>query len=201
METDTPDGTTPFNADGLLIPATSRAMVFLAESENIVQADAKHFKKRKDPKIDWFTEAYVRQIHKDMYQHVWQWAGTYRQADIAMAFAFKKHQIVEGVANLCRDIGHWDKVSQNLMSIEERAACLHHRLTVIHPFPDGNGRHARFMSDLYLFSHGRPTPQWPSADIMKSGPARREYLSALRTADRGDYAPLVNLMRTFSAGQ
>ena len=201
METDTPDGTTPFNGDGLLIHATTREMVFRAESENILQADAKHFKKRKNSKVDWFTEAYVRQVHKDMYQHVWEWAGTYRQADITLAFAHKKHQIIEGVANLCRDICHWDRSNQHPMSVDERAACLHHRLTVIHPFPDGNGRHARFTSALYLFSHNRPIPSWPSDDIMKTGQVRGSYLAALREADTGSYEPLVQLTRKYSSDQ
>ena len=202
MDTDTPDGTTPFNANGLLIEGiTSRQQLFLAESENIVKADAIHFKKRKDPASEWFTEDYVRQVHKDMYQHVWEWAGTYRRADIAMAFAHKKHQIVEGIANLCNDVHHWDMDSQRPMTIEECAARLHHRLTVIHPFPDGNGRHARFMSDLYLFSHRSPISQWPSADIVKAGLVRQEYLAALRAADCGDYAQLVQLMRKFSTDQ
>ncbi len=30
---------------------------------------------------------------------------------------------------------------------------IHHRLVKIHPFVNGNGRHARLVSDIYLFSH------------------------------------------------
>ena len=38
---------------------------------------------------------------------------------------------------------------------EEIAVRFHHRLVQIHPFPNGNGRHARLIADLSLAGHKR----------------------------------------------
>jgi fido (protein-threonine AMPylation protein) len=36
----------------------------------------------------------------------------------------------------------------------------HHRLVLIHPFPNGNGRHARLMADLLVIQLGRERFTW-----------------------------------------
>lgn len=45
----------------------------------------------------------------------------------------------------------------------EAAARFHHRLVQIHPFPNGNGRHARIATDIFLEDYyGHPPIQWAS---------------------------------------
>jgi Fic family protein len=70
--------------------------------------------------------------------------------------------------------------------LEVESAWLHHRFTLIHPFTDGNGRVARCLSTL-VFLKGRWFPLVVTRDD------RVPYMSALRAADRGDLAPLVDL--------
>ena len=63
--------------------------------------------------------------------------------------------------------------------------CLHHKLTVIHPFADGNGRTLRALFNLMMV-RSNLTPVCIKIED------REEYLSALQVADRQqDYAPLV----------
>ena len=77
--------------------------------------------------------------------------------------------------------------------LDERAARLHHRLTFIHPFPNGNGRCSRVFADFYLDKAGASEFSWgvrlPRED------QRREYLAAIRAADALDYAPLLRFVR------
>ena len=68
---------------------------------------------------------------------------------------------------------------------------LHHRLVFVHPYRNGNGRHARLIADLYLHLNGEPRLTWGTGDnIETDSTARRNYTTALQAADRGDIAPL-----------
>ncbi len=64
----------------------------------------------------------------------------------------------------------------------------------IHPFPDGNGRHARLWCDLLMGQSGRPLIVWQNDRLGTAGDARRAYIGALRAADRGDLEPLLELL-------
>lgn len=71
----------------------------------------------------------------------------------------------------------------------------HHRLVSTHPFPNGNGRHARAITDVLLRSLGAAPFSWGQDDPAGPGTARSRYLAALRAADGGDYGPLADFVR------
>jgi fido (protein-threonine AMPylation protein) len=72
----------------------------------------------------------------------------------------------------------------------------HHRLVHIHPFPNGNGRHARLMADLLIMSLGRERFSWGSVTLKDAGAARGRYIAALRAADNHDVGPLLAFARS-----
>lgn len=196
---ETPDGATPIDdADGILVPAETMAELSAAESENILKATAKRLKRRANPKRQWLTEELIRQVHAEMYGEVWEWAGRYRDVELNIGVAH--HRIREEVKKLCDDLWFWDSEAKEPPPVLERACRLHHRLAWIHPFRNGNGRHARLISDMYLHAHGLPLPIWPSQNIAQKGGVRDEYLAALRAGDKDDFSPLVRLLSRFSTG-
>ena len=67
-----------------------------------------------------------------------------------------------------------------------RAAWLHHRFIVIHPFADGNGRVARALTLLVLL-------QAHYAPLVISRHQRAEYIEALEAANADDLRPLIRL--------
>jgi fido (protein-threonine AMPylation protein) len=73
----------------------------------------------------------------------------------------------------------------------ERAVRIHHRLVSVHPYRNGNGRHARFVADLYLHHIELPRLSWGGADLVNESGTREKYLASLRAADRGDIDPLL----------
>ena len=80
---------------------------------------------------------------------------------------------------------------------DELAVRFHHRLVAIHPFPNGNGRHARLAADLLVELLGEQAFTWGARDLGEEGSARAAYLEALRQADREfDYAPLLAFARS-----
>jgi len=66
-------------------------------------------------------------------------------------------------------------------------ARLHNRFERIHPFRDGNGRTGRLILNLLLVRNG-----YPPAVIRKRG--RESYLTAMRRADRDEFAPLAEII-------
>jgi Fic family protein len=69
----------------------------------------------------------------------------------------------------------------------ESAARLHHLITWIHPFVDGNGRLARLLTNLRLMRAGFPP-------IVLQKKIRLTYYSALEKADEKDLRPLAMLI-------
>ena len=72
---------------------------------------------------------------------------------------------------------------------------LHHRLTQIHPFPNGNGRHARMMADLLIERLGGKPFSWGGGSLADRGSLRTRYIDALQAAD-GRIGPLLAFVRS-----
>lgn len=66
------------------------------------------------------------------------------------------------------------------------ATVLHHWITWIHPFSDGNGRTARLFLDFFLLQKGYP-------EVIVKISDRDDYYEALISADKGDIIPLIEL--------
>lgn len=66
----------------------------------------------------------------------------------------------------------------------------------IHPFPNGNGRHARLMADLLAERLSQPRFTWGSRSLVDATAMRQRYLAALQGADARDYVPLLTFARS-----
>jgi Fic-DOC domain mobile mystery protein B len=125
-----------------------------------------------------------------MFDQTWAWAGRYRTSDKNMGVYWAT--IPEEVRNFVGDARYW--FERQVYPIDEAALRLHHRLVKIHPFPNGNGRHARLWCDMLLKQNGRPPFEWKNQQLDERGDARRAYIDALQAADRGNYNPLFDLI-------
>lgn len=191
---DLPVGATPLDPDeteGLLPDHLStRGELNAWEQLNITRgADWLRRRSRADPLL---TQRVLREIHRRMFSDTWRWAGQYRQT--LKNLGVPPERIVEHAQNLLDDTQYW--VDHDSFSAEEIGCRFHHRLVAIHPFPNGNGRHARLMTDALLRALGAPAFSWGSGSIDDPGDVRSRYLRALRSADRGDYAPLLAFVRS-----
>lgn len=194
MNFDYPEGATPLDADeaqGLLLShITSRGELDRWEQENISEAEAWAF--RRKPK-DILTIGFLKRMHKRMFGNVWRWAGERRTSGKNIGVDI--WQIDTGLQNLCADCATW--IEYDTYPPDEIAARFHHRLTAIHPFPNGNGRHARLMTDILLVHLlGQPRFTWGSGNLVNAGDCRQQYINALRAADRLDYSQLLAFVRS-----
>jgi Fic-DOC domain mobile mystery protein B len=196
-----PDETLPSGAtegediSGLLLThLVSRADRNAAETEAISLAyDAYIFNaRRKKQGIKWLTDEFIRQVHAKMFGSIWQWAGQYRK--VQLNIGVEPHLIREQIKLLCDDFSMWDSTAST-MPVIEVAAFLQNRLTRIHPFRNGNGRHARLITDIFFYSRNHPLPQWPQIHQMPQGnKIRDKYIAAMRRADDGDYSGLTRFI-------
>ncbi|WP_037070510.1 mobile mystery protein B, partial [Rhizobium sp. CF142] len=98
------------------------------------------------------------------------------------------------LASVFRDVGYW--VEHETFPSDEIAIRFHHRLVAIHPFPNGNGRHARLAADFLIERLGGERFSWGGGSLADVGELRARYVTVLRTADNHDIAPLLEFART-----
>lgn len=194
MNIDYSDGATPLEyeeLDGLLLThITTRAELDRWEMDNINQAyqwtdQLKH--------RNILNEEFIRLLHKRMFGDVWKWAGEFRKSNKNIGIPWV--EISVELKLLCDDANAW--LEFNTYIPDEFAARFHHRLVYIHPFSNGNGRHARLMADLILAKLFKAPPfTWGTAALTKQGASRSTYIKALKAADKHDYTFLMEFVRS-----
>ncbi len=186
-------GATPLDPDereGLKHPhITTRAELNHLESANI-SSGLLWLGCQRAPNI--LTDEFSRKLHKQLFGEVWRWAGTYRKTEKNIGVDPIRISVEHRI--LLDDAKYW--VDHETYSSKEAAARFHHRLVYIHPFPNGNGRHARIMADAYIEKIFNEAPiEWGGENILNSeSKIRKQYIDALGFADNGDYLPLFKFV-------
>lgn len=188
------DGATPLDPneiEGLRIKyITTRSELDRWEQENIQDALAWLDRRRK---TNILTESFIGQLHEKMFGKVWQWAGEFRKTDKNIGVSWMK--IPTELRMLLDDVKFW--IENSTYAPDEIAYRFHHKLVWIHPFPNGNGRHARMMTDLILEEILNIEPfTWGSQILTNPGETRRKYIEALKKADKQNYTELAIFVRS-----
>jgi len=176
------------------IPFTGSA-VNEYEEQNISDARLWALDPRVFPRIDLFDEPFVRELHKRMFGKTWTWAGVYRTTNKNLGVPF--HQIRERLGLLLANGKYW--VDHAVYPADELAIRFHHEMVVIHPFSNGNGRHARLFADVIVRRLGRQEFRWGGGSDLRSeeSEARDKYIAALKDADGGgDFEKLMAFARS-----
>jgi Fic-DOC domain mobile mystery protein B len=196
--TKTPGATPGDDTSGLIQrQLTDRRARNAAELDAISRAYNKHIyrARRKRAGTQWLTDEFIRRVHFDMFGEIWEWAGKYRTDSVNIGVDF--HLIPEQIKLLCGDFSYWNS-DKSAMPPLEIAARLQNRLTRIHPFKNGNGRHARMITDIFFHSVKHPLPKWPQIQLMSEGDqVRSRYIEAMKAADKEDYRELMAFMKEF----
>jgi Fic-DOC domain mobile mystery protein B len=188
-------GQTPLDEDekeGLKI-STITTVGELNEFEQLnIQKAVEWTFKRKFKIETILTEDFIKELHKKMLDEVWTWAGEFRKSN--KNIGVDKFQISIELKNLLDDCKF--RIENNTFSEDEIAIRFSHRLVKIHPFPNGNGRHSRLITDI-LMKHGfnKEIFSWGSADLTNKSETRSNYLKALYNADNNDYTLLLKFAR------
>ena len=191
-----PEDATPLNPgerQGLLQSwITSRSDLNEAEQDNIVKGAVWARRRRSRTAADLLCDDFARTLHKRMFGEVWKWAGSYRQTE--RNIGIEAFRIPAEMPAMLADVRYW--VDHTTYPPDEIAIRLHHRLVAIHPFPNGNGRHARLMADLLIKRLGGQPFSWGGGSLVDVGTLRAQYVAALQAADGHDMGPLVAFARS-----
>jgi Fic-DOC domain mobile mystery protein B len=169
----------------------TRQELSVAEAKNIRPVLVKYLLDTPTRSSGAFDLAWVKELHREMFGEVWDWAGEFRNSDLNLGCSWIKVQ--EKLYGLLKDLKVWDEYNHDIV---EQSAWLHHRSVQIHPFLNGNGRWSRMLANIWLVERQAGIIEWPDA-MGETSPVRGDYIKALKAADNGDYAPLVELHRRF----
>ncbi|MHB1277573.1 MAG: mobile mystery protein B [Bacteroidia bacterium] len=190
------DGQTPLaeeEKEGLLFSSiTTHGELDEFEQLNIENA-IQWILSRKFKKDEILTEAFIKLVHRKMYAEVWAWAGEFRKTN--KNIGVDMHQVPTQLRLLLDDCQYW--IENNTYPPDEIAVRFKHRIVSIHCFSNGNGRHSRMMGDLIIEKiFGRPVFTWGATiNLTQAGDIRREYLAAVKSADKNDFKPLLEFAR------
>jgi Fic-DOC domain mobile mystery protein B len=195
---DTAEGNTLLDEDEIegLIPAHVQTRVELNawEATNIGHAIEWAYGRAH---VDVLSVETLQELHRRMFGATWSWAGTFRKSDKNISphqWALMPMMLRELVDDTRAQYAASDG---SAVALDDIAMHFHHRLVQIHPWPNGNGRHARLATDLLLREWNRPAFTWGDAVSDESGEAvRRRYISALRAADGGSFEALRGFVRS-----
>ena len=180
--------------DGLIpTDIATRADLDLAELENIVEARV-WATGRTWTAASLLDAQALRDLHRRMFGHVWRWAGTWRRRETNIGAAPEAIQVQ--LRELLDDTRVW--IEHGTYPADEITLRFHHRLVLLHPFPNGNGRHARLCADLLTRPLGRPAFTWSGGELGRVDETRERYLAALRVMDHDhdDIAALLAFARS-----
>jgi Fic-DOC domain mobile mystery protein B len=82
---------------------------------------------------------------------------------------------------LLGDVRYW--IDNKTFDPDEIAIRAHHRMVWVHPFRNGNGRHARLFADVLAVKSGRGRFTWGLVALGAQGSGREEYIRCLKIAD------------------
>ena len=187
------DTATPLSAEerqGLkLTYISTRGDLNLAEQANIQDADDWAFARRRDV----LDEGFLRRLHKRMLGQVWTWAGRYSR-EVNRRIGVDFFMIEQELRMLLDNVRFW--IEHETFQPDEITLRFHNRLVLIHPFPNGNGRHARLATDLLAVSLGRERFTWGNANLVERVEARTIYHAALHAADGDNFTALIAFARS-----
>lgn len=190
------DGQTPLDEDekdGLLITTISTVgELDEFEQQNIETAILWTLRRSFKP-ATIFTEEFIRTLHKRMYGDVWSWGGKFRQSK--KNIGIDPWQIPVQLKQLLDDARYW--FENDTFPPDEMAVRFKHLLVSIHCFSNGNGRHSRLMADIIIEKlYKLPVFTWGAAKLSKTSDTRKEYPSAVKAADKGNYNLLLAFARS-----
>jgi Fic-DOC domain mobile mystery protein B len=177
------EGSTPLDPneiEGLIPPLRYQRELNLLENEGIYSARVWALSSRKLKK-ELLIYSGMLLLHQKMFEGIWEWAGCLRRTEKNIG-NIPPHLISSKLSELMANISY--QKEQTTIPIQDIAISLYYNLVYIHPFPNGNGRHARLVADLLIhYSNGEPLT-WGKNLNLSEKDLRKSHLAALQEADR-----------------
>ena len=187
------EGATPLTHEERLglLPSyiTQRGELNEVEQINIIEGERWAFSQPRE----MLDEESLKALHQRMFGKVWRWAGEYsKEQDRRIGSDY--NMIPIDLRALMPEVQAWIELES--FPPDEIAQRFHHRLTLIHPFPNGNGRFSRMAADLLITRLGAERFSWGRVNLVNASATRREYIDSLQAADNHALEPLLAFARS-----
>lgn len=126
---------------------------------------------------DLLTDTFLRDLHRQLYEELWTWAGTYRVRELSIGID-PLHIAVELHAAFDTLRYRWEHTDD--WTPRELGIAVHAETVRIHGFVDGNGRATRLLADFVFFAAQDPEAMVEEYDWDID---KREYIALLRDYD------------------
>lgn len=165
----------------------------LSEFEGFLEAEIL-FTEKLSPHTK-FSVRYIKLLHKTALQHLYTFAGKYRDVNMSKAgFPFPAAKFLPESMNefekeiLTKLSNKYERKSDLIRDI----AIVHSELLFIHPFREGNGRTARILANLMCRKQGYKALRFELINE-KLFPA---YVEAVQQAAKKEYGKMIKIIET-----
>lgn len=128
----------------------------------------------------------LREINRILLDEIKSEAGDFRKIAVDISGAFFQPPAPMDIDPLITEVIHGYREASYLHPVIQ-AAWIHHQISFVHPFVDGNGRTARLLQDFALLKRGLYPIGIPSSQ-------RDQYYQALQKEDAGDWDDIVSIL-------
>jgi cell filamentation protein len=160
------------------------------EAKGIARAEFFVFELDSDTQI---STQLLLEIHRIAFSELYSWAGSWRTTVVRVGQLIPPEpvQVLQSMYQFIDNLNF--KIANSSVS-EDHINCLvfaHYEFIRIHPFNNGNGRTGRILMNIVALKFGyRPLELYH-----REGNSRKIYIEAMKSADKGNFAPLSDLIR------
>jgi len=175
----------------LVCPPDEKQTIEITNQAHVVEYLAKFIRDGRNR----ITESDVSEIHRLTIENIYPCAGNYRTALTLVEITGTDHKPSHAsqVRSDVRDMLDWLEGEGRSESPIRRASFVLWRTNAIHPFNGGNGRVARALAYLVITVEVAPIFAGESLPA-KLKARKRDYIEALKAADKGNLAMLEELV-------
>jgi len=144
-----------------------------------------------------FTADVICRMHRDWLGRIYEWAGRYKSVELSKgSFRWPPARLVaQNMEAVERETLHRLTPCRGgtVAAVARAMAEVQAELLMVHPYREGNGRLARWVSDLMAMQAGLPAVDYGFRG-KGSRLRRREYLQAVVSGYVKDYEPLTRFL-------
>jgi len=139
------------------------------------------------------TTQLILEIHRIAFSELYDWAGKWRtnKVIIGQLIAPDPSQVLQLMYQFIDNLNFKIDNSQESSTHLDCLTFAHYEFIRIHPFNNGNGRTGRILMNLIELKFGYK----PLELYQREGESRKIYISAMRSADQGNFSDLSSLIR------
>ncbi|MBS4029231.1 MAG: Fic family protein [Ignavibacteriales bacterium] len=138
------------------------------------------------------TSSLILEIHNIAFRELYDWAGKWRTTRIIVGQLEPPEpmQVPQLMYQFIDNLNYKIKTAKDKNDHIDCLVYAHYEFVRIHPFNNGNGRTGRILMNLVALKFGYQ----PLELYYREGDSRKIYISAMKSADNGDFEPLRNLI-------